>query len=170
MAKLKLDVFMGVGVSVTLTTLVVMLLAEHVTAVIEQLAKAADTDYLTGLSNRRAFDAEFRRQSDRAQRSGLPLALALFDLDLDDAVTFSERIGRELQRRTHDDGPALSVSAGVAALADCEPTPAGMLVAADCALYAAKAAGRRRVAMWQDGATHVGVRMDAERPLIVDAA
>ena len=149
MAKLKLDVFMGVGVSVTLTTLVVMLLAEHVTAVIEQLAKAADTDYLTGLSNRRAFDAEFRRQSDRAQRSGLPLAL---------------------ERRTHDDGPALSVSAGVAALADCEPTPAGMLVAADCALYAAKAAGRRRVAMWQDGATHVGVRMDAERPLIVDAA
>jgi diguanylate cyclase (GGDEF)-like protein len=218
---MKPVLFMGVGVSVTLTTLVVMLLAEHVTAVIEQLAKAADTDYLTGLFNRRAFDADFRRQSDRAQRSGLPLALALFDLDhfkqvndrhghaagdralcdfsallerqlrggdtlariggeefavvlfgvdLDDAVAFSERIGRELQRRTHDDGPALSVSAGVAALADCEPTPAGMLVAADRALYAAKAAGRRRVAVWQDGATHVGVRMDAERPLIVDAA
>jgi diguanylate cyclase (GGDEF)-like protein len=78
---MKPVLFIGVGVSVTLTTLVVKLLAEHVTAVIRQLVTAADTDYLTGLLNRRAFDLEFGRQVDRAQRSGLPLALATFDLD-----------------------------------------------------------------------------------------
>jgi diguanylate cyclase (GGDEF)-like protein len=78
---MKPVLFMGVGVSVTLTTVVVMLLGEHVSAVIGQLAKTAATDYLTGLLNRRAFDEEFLDQIDRAQRNQLPLALALFDLD-----------------------------------------------------------------------------------------
>jgi diguanylate cyclase (GGDEF)-like protein len=214
--------FVAVGVSVTLTTVVVKLLADHVTAVIGQLAKMADTDYLTGLFNRRAFDAEFSRQCDRAQRSGLPLALALFDLDhfkqvndrhghavgdrvlcdfasllereqrggdtlarvggeefaivlfgvgVEDAVSFAERIGHELQRRGSGQGPALSASAGVVALSERERTPAELLVAADRALYAAKAAGRRRVAVWEDGATRVGAHMQSHsRPLAADAA
>ena len=182
---MKPVLFMGVGVSVTLTTVVVTLLAEHVTAVISQLAKAADTDYLTGLLNRRAFDVEFRRQCDRARRSGLPLALALFDLDhfkqvndrhghaagdralcdfaallerelrsgdtlarvggeefavvlfgvgLDDAVSFAERIGRELQTRGSRDTPPLSASAGVAALSEQESAAGAAARGRSCAV------------------------------------
>jgi diguanylate cyclase (GGDEF)-like protein len=203
---MKPGLFMGVGISVTLTTLVVKLLAEHVTTVIGQLVKAADTDYLTGLLNRRAFDVEFRGQCDRAQRSDVPLALATFDLDhfkqindghghaegdrvlqdfaallgrelrggdtlarvggeefavvlfgvgLSDGVAFAARIGYELQRIGAAQGRKLSTSAGVAALSLSEGNPPALLLAADRALYAAKAAGRRRVAVWEDGATRV---------------
>ena len=218
---MKTVLFMCVGVSVTLTTLVVKLLAEHVSLVISQLVTAADTDYLTGLLNRRAFDLEFGRQCDRAERSGLPLALAMFDLDhfkqvndrhghavgdqvlrdfaallerelrngdtlarvggeefavvlfgvdLGDAVAFSARIGRELQARGSGDVPPLSASAGVAALSDADRSPAALLLVADRALYAAKAAGRRRVAVWEDGATHVEAHMGGEPALAADAA
>jgi diguanylate cyclase (GGDEF)-like protein len=214
---MKPVLFMGVGVSVTLTTLVVKLLSEHVTAVIAQLVTAADTDYLTGLFNRRAFDLEFRRQCDRAQRSGLPLALAMFDLDhfkqvndryghaagdrvlrdfaallrgelrsgdtlarvggeefavvlfgvdLDDAVAFSERIGRELQVRGSGDTPRLSTSAGVAALSEADCSPEALMLVADRALYAAKAAGRRRVAVWEDGRTRVEAHISEQSALV----
>jgi diguanylate cyclase (GGDEF)-like protein len=208
--QMKPGLFMGVGISVTLTTLVVKLLAEHVSAVIRQLERAADTDYLTGLYNRRAFDVEFREQCDRARRSGLPLALATFDLDhfkqvndryghaegdrvlgefaallqrelrggdtlarvggeefavvlfgvgLHEAVAFAERIGRELAARPSGSGPTLSTSAGVAALSSGAPDPAALMLAADRALYAAKTAGRRRVAVSEDGATRVAAHI-----------
>ncbi len=207
---MKLALFIGVGVSVTLTTLVVKLLAEHVAAVIRELERAADTDYLTGLYNRRAFDVEFREQCDRARRSELPLALATFDLDhfkhvndrfghaegdralrefaallqrelrggdtlarvggeefavvlfgvgRHEAVAFAERIGRELAARPPGAGPALSTSAGVAALSAGAPDPSALTLAADRALYAAKTAGRRRVAVWEDGATRIAAQI-----------
>jgi diguanylate cyclase (GGDEF)-like protein len=210
---------------VTLTTLVVKLLAEHVSAVIRQLERAADTDYLTGLYNRRAFDLEFREQCDRARRSGLPLALATFDLDhfkqvndryghaegdrvlgqfaallqrelrggdtlarvggeefavvlfgvgQQEAVAFAERIGRELASRPSGAGPALSTSAGVAALASSAPDPAALMLAADRALYAAKAAGRRRVGVWEGGATriaaHIPERAERSEPKLAAPA
>jgi diguanylate cyclase (GGDEF)-like protein len=212
---MKLGMFMAAGVSVTLTTLVVKLLADHVSAVINQLVRAADTDYLTGLRNRRAFDVEFHRQCDRALRSNVPLALTMFDLDhfkqindrhghaagdrvlcdfaallerelrggdtlarvggeefavvlfgvgLQDGVAFAERIGRELRERAGGEGPALSASAGVAALSVEERTPESLLLVADRALYAAKAAGRRRVAVWQDGETRVEAQLRCELP------
>lgn len=206
----KLDLFMGTGVSVTLTTIVVKMLAEHVTEVIDRLVLAADTDYLTGLLNRRAFDAEFHDQCDRARRNRLPLALAMFDLDhfkqindrhghaggdrvlcdfaallerelrggdtlarvggeefaivlfgvgLEEGVAFAERIGHQLRVQARPDGPALSASAGVAALSERESTPEALLLVADRALYAAKSAGRRRVAVWQDDETRVAAHM-----------
>jgi diguanylate cyclase (GGDEF)-like protein len=217
---MKLGLFMGVGISVTLTTLVVKLLAEHVTQVIGQLVEAADTDYLTGLLNRRAFDLEFRGQCDRALRAGVPLALAMFDLDhfkqindryghaegdrvlgdfaallerelrggdtlarvggeefavvlfgidLDDGVTFAARIGRELQRLGEQRDTPLSTSAGIAALSSEHPDPAALLLVADRALYAAKQAGRRRVAVWDGGATRVQANLERGKPLIARA-
>ena len=214
---MKPVMFLGVGVSVTLTTIVVKLLADHITSVIGALARAADTDYLTGLLNRRAFDVEFGEQYDRARRSGLPLALAMFDLDhfkqindrfghasgdralcdfaallerelrggdtlarvggeefavilfgveLDDAVAFAARIGAELAMPAGADQPALSASAGVAALSERDATPEALLLVADRALYAAKAAGRRCVGVWRDGATRVEAQMPAAVPSI----
>jgi diguanylate cyclase (GGDEF)-like protein len=218
---MKPGMFMGVGISVTLTTLVVKLLAEHVSSVIGQLVKAADTDYLTGLLNRRAFDLEFRDQCARARRSGLPLALAMFDLDhfkqindrhghaegdrvlrdfaallehelrrgdtlarvggeefavvlfgvgLEQAVMFAERIGGQLQRFGAGRGAALSTSAGVAALSASEPDPAALLLVADRALYAAKQAGRHRVAAWEHGATRVESSLEQGREFVAQAS
>jgi diguanylate cyclase (GGDEF)-like protein len=209
---MKQVLFMGVGVSVTLTAVVVTLLRERLTDVIGQLAEASATDYLTGLLNRRAFDAEFWQQIDRAQRSRVPLALVLFDLDHfkqvndrfghaagdhalhefamllkheqrsgdtlariggeefavvlfgvdhDHGVAFAERIGRELERSSLERQPALSASAGVVELSVDEQTPSALLVAADRALYGAKAAGRHRVGVSEHGSIRVGGRTDA---------
>lgn len=48
----------------------------------KELAEAlARTDALTGLANRRAFDAGARREIERARRYGTPLALVIADLD-----------------------------------------------------------------------------------------
>jgi diguanylate cyclase (GGDEF)-like protein len=218
---MKPGLFMGVGISVTLTTLVVKLLAEHVAKVIGQLVEAADTDYLTGLLNRRAFDLEFRGQCDRARRAGVPLALVMFDLDhfkqindrhghaegdrvlcefaallerelrggdtlarvggeefavvlfgvdLDDGVVFAARIGRELQRLGERRDAKLSTSAGVAALSAAQPDPAALLLVADRALYAAKQAGRRRVAVWDGAAPRVRANLEREQALIASAS
>jgi diguanylate cyclase (GGDEF)-like protein len=218
---MKLGMFIGVGISVTLTTLVVKLLAEHVSSVIGQLVEAADTDYLTGLLNRRAFDLEFRDQCARARRSGLPLALAMFDLDhfkqindrhghaegdrvlcdfatllerelrggdtlarvggeefavvlfgveLDDGVAFAARIGRELQRMGERRDATLSTSAGVAALSAESPDPAALLLVADRALYAAKQAGRRRVAVWDGGVTRVQANLERDDALVASVS
>jgi diguanylate cyclase (GGDEF)-like protein len=47
----------------------------------QELERAADTDGLTGLANRRAFDAALERAWRRHQRTGQPLSLLLLDLD-----------------------------------------------------------------------------------------
>ena len=121
---------------------------------------------------------DFAALLEREQRSGDTLArvggeefaVVLFGVDLRDAVSFAERIGRELQSRGSGHTPPLSASAGVAALSEQDANPAALLLVADRALYAAKAAGRRRVAVWEDGATRVDAHMTAQRPLTADAA
>lgn len=45
------------------------------------LRTAASTDPLTGVANRRAWEAEARRNLARARRTGLPLSFAILDLD-----------------------------------------------------------------------------------------
>lgn len=47
----------------------------------QQLRRSADTDALTGIANRAAFDRELERAMARAHRDGAPLMLALIDLD-----------------------------------------------------------------------------------------
>jgi diguanylate cyclase (GGDEF)-like protein len=48
---------------------------------IAQLRVASDTDFLTGLPNRRAFSEQAARLLSQARRHGWPLALLVFDLD-----------------------------------------------------------------------------------------
>ncbi len=190
--------FMGVAVSVSLTVGVVRLLRERQSDLIAALERASNTDHLTGLPNRRAFDRELSAHVMRAHRSGTPLALALFDLDhfkqvndhyghpqgdvvlcefaallaeeqrggdtvariggeefavvlfdvdLEEGVAYAHRIAARLREQTAGRELALSTSAGVAVLGEDHEPPA-LLLAADRALYAAKAAGRRRVALW----------------------
>ncbi|MCZ8294065.1 MAG: GGDEF domain-containing protein [Hylemonella sp.] len=50
-------------------------------AVNRQLAALSSTDALTGLANRRRFDEVWETEWQRAARMGLPLALALIDVD-----------------------------------------------------------------------------------------
>jgi diguanylate cyclase (GGDEF)-like protein len=205
--------FMGVGVSVSLTAFVVMLLRQRQKDLIEALERASNTDHLTGLPNRRAFDRELEAHVDRAHRSGTSLALALFDLDhfkevndryghpagdrvlcefaalladeqrggdavariggeefavvlfdvdLEQGVTYAQRISARLREQTGDRELSLSTSAGVAVLG-ADDQPAALLLAADRALYAAKAAGRKRVAMWDAGEARIAAHGEARR-------
>nr|WP_240894976.1 sensor domain-containing diguanylate cyclase [Kineococcus siccus] len=48
---------------------------------LRQLAEAAEVDALTGLANRRRWDAAVAGEIQRAERTGAPLTLALVDLD-----------------------------------------------------------------------------------------
>lgn len=67
----------------------------------EQLRRAATTDELTGLLNRRAFLAALDTEIARSARSGAPLALALIDLDHFKSVNdrFGHAGGDEVLRR-----------------------------------------------------------------------
>ena len=63
------------------TAVVVRLLSERIERLISELDAAARADRLTGLANRRAFEEQFARDAARAQRTGLPLALLVADVD-----------------------------------------------------------------------------------------
>jgi diguanylate cyclase (GGDEF)-like protein len=76
----------GTGWTLTIGSLVVVavlvrLLRERVDRLLAQLSRAADTDALTGLLNRRGFNRCLREELRRAGRSGQPLALVVADLD-----------------------------------------------------------------------------------------
>jgi len=73
---------------------------------LEQLARAADRDQLTGLANRRRWDELSGVEVSRARRSGLPLTLLL--LDLDHFKVFNDTFG-------HGTGDALLRDFGSAA-------------------------------------------------------
>jgi diguanylate cyclase (GGDEF)-like protein len=67
--------------SFAVTGVLLHLLRQRADTLILRLDAAANTDSLTGLSNRRAFDALFDEEIYRAERTGRPLALVLVDLD-----------------------------------------------------------------------------------------
>jgi two-component system, cell cycle response regulator len=56
-------------------------LTDALDAANRRLAELADTDALTGIANRRHFDATLAREVERAQRYRRPLAVAVCDLD-----------------------------------------------------------------------------------------
>ena len=65
---------------------------------ITQLETLALTDPLTGLGNHRAYQEALRRETARATRDALPLALAL--IDVDDFKTINDRYGHVQGDRT----------------------------------------------------------------------
>ncbi|MDT0276574.1 GGDEF domain-containing protein [Blastococcus goldschmidtiae] len=69
----------------------VLALAEAQGRLARRLRNAADTDPLTGVANRRAWEAETSRHLAGALRSGEPLSVAI--LDLDDFKTVNDRDG-----------------------------------------------------------------------------
>ena len=62
---------------------------------------AAHTDGLTGIANRQAFMADAERLLERCRRGGVPLTVAMFDLDRFKAIndTYGHRAGDEVIRR-----------------------------------------------------------------------
>jgi diguanylate cyclase (GGDEF)-like protein len=166
------------------------------------LQRAASTDPLTGLLNRRAWATAFDELIEAAEQSGRPLSVVVFDLDhfklVNDrfghaagdealrtfadllaaggtegdliarsggeefamalpgrdeaaAAAFARSVAGALDDGTRDTPVPLTVSAGVACLdlvpASGTPRSDALLNAADQALYAAKEAGRNRVAV-----------------------
>ena len=69
---------------------------------LEDARRDAETDALTGLSNRRAFDDRLRRLVSEAEAEGLPVAVILIDIDHFKLVNdrFGHPVGDALLRRT----------------------------------------------------------------------
>jgi diguanylate cyclase (GGDEF)-like protein len=179
-----------------------ILFAQHIAALLDvaqalrREQRAAVTDPLTGLLNRRGFDERLREELERAQRTDRPLALVVADCDdlkrindaygheqgdavlqgvarvireckrsadiaarlggdefglvLPDAdgsaaLDIAERLRRSLSRLTvSTDAPAASF--GFAVFPTHATTAAELMRVADRALYAAKRAGKNRLA------------------------
>lgn len=66
---------------VGLASVMLLLLRERLDRLISDLERTASTDGLTGLANRRSWNASFETEVERARRSGQPLSIAIFDLD-----------------------------------------------------------------------------------------
>ena len=60
---------------------------------VQQLRVTSTTDHLTGIHNRRYFDEQLVKEFERASRFGLPLALAM--LDIDDFKALNDEMGHE---------------------------------------------------------------------------
>jgi diguanylate cyclase (GGDEF)-like protein len=56
-------------------------MAEQLQSMNEELARRAGTDELTGLANRRAFDARLDQELERARRLSQPLGICVIDVD-----------------------------------------------------------------------------------------
>ncbi|MGY1692436.1 GGDEF domain-containing protein [Geodermatophilus sp. SYSU D01105] len=83
------------GFAVPWLTMVVtvVVVAEAQVRIAGQLRRAAGTDPLTGLANRRAWEADAARSLAHAQRTGEPLTVAVIDLDGFKAVNDEEGHG-----------------------------------------------------------------------------
>lgn len=76
---------------------------------------------------------------------GEELVVILADCGLDDAMGRAETLRARIESLSDIHGMRITASFGVAVAPDTAPAGSGLLVAADAALYRAKAAGRNRV-------------------------
>ncbi len=79
-ADLPLELVPVVAI-VGFASLTTVVLRERIDRLIADLERTASTDGLTGLPNRRSWNASFVTEIERARRSGQPLSIAIFDLD-----------------------------------------------------------------------------------------
>lgn len=90
-AENALQTFTSTWAVIMIVGLLVALLRERMDRLIHDLEHTASTDMLTGLVNRRTFEAIMHREIERARRGGNPLSIALFDLDHFKAI--NDRLG-----------------------------------------------------------------------------
>jgi diguanylate cyclase (GGDEF)-like protein len=110
-------------------------------SLLERVAELAMTDGLTGLLNRREFDARFERERSRSERAGTPLSLVVFDVDHFKAVNdkggheqgdaLLRTLGEVLRASTrgHDVVARYGGDELVALLPDCGPDQAAAAAA-----------------------------------------
>jgi diguanylate cyclase (GGDEF)-like protein len=195
----RLDTFVGTAASVGLMAGLVSMTTERQARLQRELERAADTDGLTGLHNRRSFDRLLPTMVDDARRRRTTMAVVMFDIDhfkllndrhghlvgdqalqdvaatlrmasregdivarfggeefivglpgatADSAARYAARVATSLAGCDTSVVP-VHVSAGIAVSADEDPAEV-LISRADEALYAAKGAGRSRLATWTD--------------------
>ena len=147
------------GVSAGLPLSLVMFDLDHFKRLNDALGHAAGDDALV------AFADIMRHQCSTltdvlARIGGEEFAVVLLDTDADDAQRIADSIAEafadwSLHRPSAVMTGRLTTSAGIATLAPHRTTPAELLIGADRALYAAKAAGRNRVMRAGDTEAHV---------------
>lgn len=137
----------GVPVSVVIFDL------DHFKLVNDRFGHAAGDDAIRLFG---ALLAHEVRDADVAARvGGEEFTVLLFGTDEADAIRWAEGVSALLIAETLDEEVALSTSAGVASTCPATHSPEDLLQAADRALYAAKAGGRRCVVTAGDEATHL---------------
>jgi diguanylate cyclase (GGDEF)-like protein len=87
-----------------------------------------------------------------ARVGGEEFALLLPATDAEGGLEAAERLRLSVSRTVGEDGAPLTISFGVAQATHDDETPPSLMLAADTALYAAKAAGRNRSVV-HDGAS-----------------
>ncbi len=112
----------------------------------KELRYAASHDALTGLLNRGAFEAEM--ESALRQADARPFALALIDIDHDEAVAAIERTRRAIADTSVAAGDRrirITVSGGICHSTAAPDHPDALMRLADAGLYEAKNRGRNRI-------------------------
>jgi len=126
---------------------VLMIDADHFKAINDRFGHDGGDRVLAALAQ--AITRALRHDDVLGRVGGEEFLVLLPDSGLDDAMALAERLRADVEavRVMLDGAPlAVTVSIGVAARTDSDTTPAALVRRADRALYAAKHAGRNRVA------------------------